>query len=88
MSADAAQHLVTKHVAAAQDRCPALKRKRVSPHVMRHTAAMELLQSGIEPTVIAASQRAWLAALLAARQLGAAQYFWWYRLRGSGRNNL
>lgn len=53
MSADAVQHLVAKHVAAAQDRCPALKCKRVSPHVMRHTAAMELLQSGVEPTVIA-----------------------------------
>jgi integrase/recombinase XerD len=53
MSADAVQHLVVKHVAVAQDRCPALKRKRVSPHVMRHTAAMELLQSGVEPTVIA-----------------------------------
>ena len=53
MSADAVQHLVAKHVTVAQDRCPALKRKRVSPHVMRHTAAMELLQSGVEPTVIA-----------------------------------
>ena len=27
--------------------------ERVSPHVVRHTAAMELLQSGVEPTMIA-----------------------------------
>jgi integrase/recombinase XerD len=53
MSADAVQYLVAKHAAAAQQRCPALKHKHVSPHVMRHTAAMELLQSGVELTVIA-----------------------------------
>jgi len=53
MSADAVQHLVAKHTAAARLQCPSLKDKRVTPHVMRHTAAMELLQSGVEPTVIA-----------------------------------
>ena len=53
MSADAVQHLVAKHVATASLQCTTLKEKRVSPHVLRHTCAMELLQSGIEPTVIA-----------------------------------
>lgn len=53
MSADAVQYLVAKHTTAARLQCPTLKDKRVSPHVMRHTAAMELLQSGVEPTVIA-----------------------------------
>jgi integrase/recombinase XerD len=53
MSADAVQHLVAKHTAAARLRCPTLKDKRVTPHLMRHTAAMELLQSGVEPTMIA-----------------------------------
>lgn len=53
MSADAVQYLVAKHTATARLPCPSLKDKRVSPHVMRHTAAMELLQSGVEPTVIA-----------------------------------
>jgi len=53
MSADAVQHLVAKHTTAACLRCPTLKDKRVTPHVMRHTAAMELLQSGVEPTLIA-----------------------------------
>jgi len=53
MSADAVQYLVGKHTAAARRKCPTLKDKHVSPHLMRHTAAMELLQSGVEPTVIA-----------------------------------
>jgi integrase/recombinase XerD len=53
MSADAVQYLVAKHTAAARLQCPTLKDKHVSPHLMRHTAAMELLQSGVEPTVIA-----------------------------------
>ena len=33
--------------------CPSLVDKRVSPHVLRHTAAMELLRSGVGCTVIA-----------------------------------
>lgn len=53
MSADAVQYLVAKHITEARLQCPTLKGKRVTPHVMRHTAAMELLQSGVEPTVIA-----------------------------------
>ena len=53
MSADAVQYLVGKHTAAARLQCPTLKDKHVSPHLMRHTAAMELLQSGVELTVIA-----------------------------------
>lgn len=53
MSADAVQHLVAKHTSVARLRCPTLKDKRVTPHVMRHTAAMELLQSGVEAMVIA-----------------------------------
>ena len=53
MSADAVQYLVAKHTAVARLQCPTLKDKRVTPHLLRHTAAMELLQSGVEPTVIA-----------------------------------
>lgn len=53
LSADAAQHLVAKHVAAASQTCPSLAKKRVTPHVLRHTAAMELLQAGVDRSLIA-----------------------------------
>ena len=53
LSADAVQHLVRKYAALAQKTCPSLATKRVSPHVLRHTTAMELLQSGIDRTLIA-----------------------------------
>ena len=53
LSADAVQHAVAKHVAAGQRACPSLAKKRVTPHVLRHTAAMELLQAGVERALIA-----------------------------------
>jgi len=53
LSADAVQHLVRKYVVTAQRTCPSLTHKRVSPHVLRHTTAMELLQSGVDRTLIA-----------------------------------
>ena len=33
--------------------CSSLKQKRITPHVLRHTAAMQLLQSGVDPMIIA-----------------------------------
>ena len=39
--------------AQAAKACPTLASKRVSPHVLRHTTAMHLLQSGVDITVIA-----------------------------------
>jgi integrase len=53
LSADAVERLVAKYVAVAQIRCPSLERKRITPHTLRHTAAMQLLQRGVDRTVIA-----------------------------------
>jgi len=53
LSADAVQRLLARHVETATLRCPSLRRKRVTPHVLRHTAAMELLQAGVDCSVIA-----------------------------------
>ena len=53
LSADAVQHMVAKHVALARQKCPSLVSKRVSPHVLRHAAAMELLQAGVDRSLIA-----------------------------------
>jgi integrase len=53
MSEDAVERLVAKHAAIAQRRCASLRGKRVTPHTLRHTAAMRLLQSGVDRSVIA-----------------------------------
>jgi integrase/recombinase XerD len=53
LSSDAVQYMLTKYVAIARTLCPSLKQKQVSPHVLRHTAAMELLQAGVDCSVIA-----------------------------------
>jgi integrase/recombinase XerD len=53
LSADGVQYLTAKHLKAACQQCPSLVRKRVSPHVLRHSAAMELLQAGVDCSVIA-----------------------------------
>jgi integrase/recombinase XerD len=53
LSADAVERLVTKHTAAARARCPSLADKRVTPHTLRHTAAMQLLRCGVDRSVIA-----------------------------------
>lgn len=53
LSSDSVQHLVRKYVAAAAEHCPSIKAKRVSPHVLRHSAAMELLAAGVDSSVIA-----------------------------------
>ena len=53
LSRDAVERLVACHRRSAARRCPSLKRKRVTPHVLRHTAAMQLLHHGIDRSVIA-----------------------------------
>jgi integrase/recombinase XerD len=53
MSHDALQQRLTLHAAAAGQSCPALTSKNVTPHVLRHSAAMALLRAGVDITVIA-----------------------------------
>lgn len=53
LSPDAVQRRVALHVATASNQCPALAAKNVTPHVLRHTAAMALLQAGVDVSVIA-----------------------------------
>lgn len=53
LSPDGVQYLLAKHVATATARCASLKGKRVTPHVLRHTAAMTLLHHGVDSSVIA-----------------------------------
>ena len=53
LSHDSVQYLVAKYATSAAISCPTLRKKRVSPHVLRHTTAMELLQAGVDRSVIA-----------------------------------
>lgn len=53
LSRDAIERRVSHHVRAAAQGCPSLRTKKVSAHTLRHTAAMRLLLSGVNVTVIA-----------------------------------
>lgn len=53
LSRDALEDIVQRHVLIASRSCPSLIDKRVSPHVLRHSTAMELLHHGVDQTVIA-----------------------------------
>jgi site-specific recombinase XerD len=53
LSRDAVERLVTKRAGEAAKSCPTLRGKRVSPHVLRHTTAVQLLQAGVDRAVIA-----------------------------------
>lgn len=53
LSRDAIERLITKYAAIAKVTCPSLNRKRISPHVLRHAAAMDLLHHGVDRSVIA-----------------------------------
>lgn len=52
LSRDAVQRRVTVHAATAATRCPSLQGRKLSPHVFRHTSAMNLLHAGVDTTVI------------------------------------
>lgn len=53
LSADAFQRLVSRHIAIARRSCPSLVPKTVTPHTLRHAAAMALLRRGVDLSVIA-----------------------------------
>ena len=53
LSRDAVERIVTRHVATAARSCSSLGDKRVTPHALRHSAAMELLRTGVDCAVIA-----------------------------------
>ncbi len=53
LSVHGVQYLLNKHRLAAAKVCPSLKQKRVTVHRLRHTMAMDLLQAGVDRSVIA-----------------------------------
>jgi integrase/recombinase XerD len=53
LSRDALEDIVKRHVRTASKSCPSLIDKKVTPHVLRHSTAMELLHHGVDHTVIA-----------------------------------
>jgi len=53
LSRDGVQYVLNKHVSIARQICPSLLKKRVTPHVLRHTTAVHLLQAGVDLSVIA-----------------------------------
>jgi len=53
LSVHGVQYMLNKHRVTASRNCPTLKQKRVTVHRLRHTMAMDLLQSGVDRAVIA-----------------------------------
>jgi integrase/recombinase XerD len=53
LSRDGVEYLLSKQSIKARTQCPSMESKHVSPHVLRHSAAMQLLQAGVDRSVIA-----------------------------------
>jgi site-specific recombinase XerD len=52
LTRDGVAYLLRKYVRVAAQKIPALRKRRVSPHVMRHSCAVALLQAGVDVSVI------------------------------------
>lgn len=52
-SRDGVAYILKKYVKLAEQKCPSMRTKRVSPHVLRHTNAVNLLQAGVDQATIA-----------------------------------
>lgn len=52
LTRDGIAYILSKHALAVVQERPALARKRITPHVLRHSCAVALLQSGTDVTVI------------------------------------
>jgi integrase/recombinase XerD len=53
LSTDAVEWLVAKHATTAAQRCESIYNKKITPHTLRHSAAMALLDGGVDTSVIA-----------------------------------
>lgn len=53
LSRHGVSYLLSRAVDRAAPDCPSIRGKRVSPHLIRHSTAMHLLQAGVDPAVIA-----------------------------------
>ncbi len=53
LSPDAVESLVAEYARRAACDCPSLRGKKVTPHVLRHTNAMQLLHAGVDIATIA-----------------------------------
>jgi site-specific recombinase XerD len=53
LSRDTVALLITRHAATARQCCPSLHAKTITPHTLRHSAAMRLLHAGVDASVIA-----------------------------------
>jgi integrase/recombinase XerD len=53
LSRDAVEHRLALHAASAATASPTLASKKITPHTLRHTAAMRLLHAGVEVSVLA-----------------------------------
>lgn len=53
MSRDSVERLVAKYARAASSKCPSMAEKNITPHTLRHSAAMDLRERGVDLSVIA-----------------------------------